>query len=70
MSKNNNEVAALSLKIAKNLEKEKAIPVKLVIASFFLSMLVTNDITLMVIVFALIFDRKALLVDYALLFSL
>ncbi len=38
------------LKIARSIEKGKAIPFKLVLTTFFLSMLVTNDIALIVIV--------------------
>ncbi len=38
------------LKIAQSLEKGKVIPLKLVVATFFLSMLVTNDIALVIIV--------------------
>ncbi len=38
------------LKISQNIEKGKAIPLKLVVTTFFLSMLVTNDVALIVIV--------------------
>jgi Na+/H+ antiporter NhaD/arsenite permease-like protein len=55
----------LILKIAQNIEKGKAIPLKLVLATFFLSMLVTNDIALIVIVpltLSLNINRKDILV--------
>ncbi len=55
----------LILKIAKNIEKGKAIPLKLVLTTFFLSMLVTNDIALIVIVpltLSLNINRKDILV--------
>ncbi len=42
--------SGLILKIAQSIEKGKVIPLKLVLATFFLSMLVTNDIALIVIV--------------------
>ncbi len=57
--------SGLILKIAQNIEKGKAIPLKLVITSFFLSMLVTNDIALIVIVpltLSLNVNRKDILV--------
>ncbi len=38
------------LKVAQSIEKGKVVPLKLVLATFFLSMLVTNDIALIVIV--------------------
>ena len=55
----------LLLKIAQSIEKGKVIPLKLVLATFFLSMLVTNDIVLMVIVpltLLLNINRKDILV--------
>ena len=55
----------LLLKIAQSIEKGKVIPLKLVLATFFLSMLVTNDIALMVIVpltLSLNISRKNILV--------
>ena len=55
----------LLLKIAQSIEKGKVIPLKLVLATFFLSMLVTNDIVLMVIVpltLSLNINRKDILV--------
>ena len=55
----------LILKIAQKVEKGKLIPLKLVLATFFLSMLVTNDIALMVIVpltLSLNINRKDILV--------
>ena len=57
--------SGLILKIAQNVEKGKAIPLKLVITTFFLSMLVTNDIALIVIVpltLSLNINRKDILV--------
>ena len=42
--------SGLILKIAQSIEKGKAIPFKLVVTTFFLSMLVTNDIALIVVV--------------------
>ncbi|SMC25938.1 Na+/H+ antiporter NhaD [Desulfacinum hydrothermale DSM 13146] len=42
--------SGLILRIAQKIEKGKAIPLKLVVTTFFLSMLVTNDIALIVIV--------------------
>ncbi len=57
--------SGLILKIAQNIEKGKAIPLKLVLTTFFLSALVTNDITLVVIVpltLALNINRKDILV--------
>ncbi len=55
----------LLLKIAQSIEKGKLISLKLVLATFFLSMLVTNDIALMVIVpltLSLNISRKDILV--------
>jgi len=40
----------LILNLARNLEKGKLIPLKLVTATFFLSMLITNDVSLLVVV--------------------
>ena len=57
--------SGLILKIAQKVEKGKLIPIKLVLATFFLSMLVTNDIALMVIVpltLSLNINRKDILV--------
>ncbi len=42
--------SGIILKIAQNIEKGKLLPLKLVVTTFFLSMLVTNDIALIVIV--------------------
>ncbi len=42
--------SGLILKLAQSIEKGKGIPLKLIAATFFLSMLVTNDISLIVIV--------------------
>ncbi len=53
------------LKVAKKMERGKAIPVKLVVTTYFLSMLVTNDISLIVIVpltLSLNINRKGVLV--------
>ena len=53
------------LKIAQSIEKGKLIPLKLVLTTFFLSMLVTNDIALIVIVpltLSLNINRKDILV--------
>lgn len=53
------------LKIAQSIEKGKAIPLKLVATTFFLSMLVTNDISLIVIVpltLSLNINRKDILI--------
>ncbi len=53
------------LKIARSIENGKAIPLKLVLATFFLSMLITNDIALIVIVpltLSLNINRKDILV--------
>jgi len=53
------------LQIAQSIEKGKAIPLKLVLTTFFLSMLVTNDIALMVVVpltLSLNINRKDILV--------
>ena len=52
-------------KIAQSIEKGKFIPLKLVVITFFLSMLVTNDISLIVIVpitLSLNINRKGILV--------
>lgn len=57
--------SGLLLKIAQSIEKGKVIPLKLVLATFFLSMLVTNDIALIVIVpltLSLNINRKDILV--------
>jgi len=57
--------SGLILKIAQSIEKGKAIPAKLVLTTFFLSMLVTNDIALIVIVpltLSLNINRKDVLV--------
>ena len=57
--------SGLILKIAQKVEKGKLIPLKLVLATFFLSMLITNDIALMVIVpltLSLNINRKDILV--------
>ncbi len=57
--------SGLILKIAQSIEKGKAIPLKLVLTTFFLSMLVTNDIALVVIVpltLSLNINRKDILV--------
>jgi len=57
--------SGLILKIAQRIEKGKAIPLKLVLTTFFLSMLVTNDIALIVIVpltLSLNINRKDILV--------
>lgn len=53
------------LKIAQTIEKKKAIPLKLVLLTFFLSMLVTNDVALIGIVpltLSLSINRKDILV--------
>ena len=53
------------LQIAQNIEKGKAIPLKLVLITFFLSMVVTNDIALIIIVpltLSLNINRKDILV--------
>ena len=58
------ESGAIS-KIAQSIEKGKLIPLKLVVITFFLSMLVTNDISLIVIVpitLSLNVNRKGILV--------
>lgn len=55
----------LILKIAQSIERGKVIPLKLVLTTFFLSMLVTNDIALIVIVpltLSLNINRKDILV--------
>jgi len=57
--------SGLILQIAQSMEKGKAIPLKLVLTTFFLSMLVTNDIALIVIVpltLSLNINRKDILV--------
>ena len=57
--------SGLILKISQRIEKGKAIPAKLVITTFFLSMLVTNDVALIVIVpltLSLNINRKDILV--------
>lgn len=57
--------SGLILKIAQGIEKGKVIPLKLVVTTFFLSMLVTNDVALIVIVpltLSLNINRKDVLV--------
>jgi len=57
--------SGLILKITQSIEKGKAIPLKLVLTTFFLSMLVTNDIAIIVIVpltLSLNINRKDILV--------
>ncbi len=57
--------SGLILRAAQSIEKGRAIPLKLVLATFFLSMLVTNDIALIVIVpltLSLNINRKDILV--------
>jgi len=57
--------SGLIFKIAQSIEKGKAIPLKLVVTTFFLSMLVTNDVALIVIVpltLSLNINRKDVLV--------
>ncbi len=57
--------SGLLLKLTRTIDKGKAIPLKLVLATFFLSMLVTNDIALIVIVpltLSLNINRKDILV--------
>ena len=57
--------SGLILKIAQSIEKGKVVPLKLVLTTFFLSMLVTNDIALIVIVpltLSLNINRKDILV--------
>ncbi|GBD89898.1 inner membrane protein YbiR [bacterium BMS3Abin04] len=44
------EHSGFFLKLSQSIEKGKFIPLKLIIATFFLSMIITNDITLIVIV--------------------
>jgi len=59
------EYSGLLLKITQSLEKGRLVPFKLVLATFFLSMLVTNDVALMVIVpltLALNANRRDILV--------
>ncbi len=55
----------LILKIARSIERGKAIPLKLVVTTFFLSMLITNDVALIVMVpltLSLNINRKDILV--------
>jgi Na+/H+ antiporter NhaD/arsenite permease-like protein len=57
--------SGLILKIAQSMEKGKVIPLKLVLTTFFLSMLVTNDVALIIIVpltLSLSINRKDILV--------
>ena len=57
--------SGLILKIAQSIEKGEAIPLKLVATTYFLSMLVTNDLALIVIVpltLSLNINRKDILV--------
>ena len=57
--------SGLILKIAQSIEKGKAIPLKLVLTTFFLSMFVTNDIALIIIVpltLSLNINRKEILI--------
>ncbi len=57
--------SGLILRIAKTVEQGKAIPLKLVLTTFFLSMLVTNDVALIVMVpltMSLAVNRKDILV--------
>ena len=57
--------SGLILKVAQNIEKGNVIPLKLMLATFFLSMLVTNDIALIAIVpltLSLNVNRKDILV--------
>jgi len=57
--------SGLILRIAQSIEKGKAIPLKLVLTTFFLSMLVTNDVALIIIVpltLSLSINRKDILV--------
>jgi Na+/H+ antiporter NhaD/arsenite permease-like protein len=57
--------SGLLLRIAQSIEKGSFIPLKLVIATFFLSMLVTNDVALIVVVpltLSLSINRKDILV--------
>lgn len=57
--------SGLILKIARSIEKGKAIPLKLVLTTFFLAMLVTNDVALIIIVpltLSLNINRKGSLV--------
>jgi Na+/H+ antiporter NhaD/arsenite permease-like protein len=59
--------SGLILKIAQSIEKRRGIPLKLVVTTFFLSMLVTNDISLIVIVpltLSLNVNRKDILVIF------
>ena len=57
--------SGLILRIAQNIERGKAIPLKLVIITFFLSMIITIDVTLIVIIpitLSLNIDRKEFIV--------
>ena len=57
--------SGLILKFAQSVEKGKAIPLKLIVTTFFLSMLITNDIALIVIIpltLSLNINRKEILV--------
>jgi Na+/H+ antiporter NhaD/arsenite permease-like protein len=57
--------SGIILKAAQRIERGKAIPIKLVVTTYFLSMLVTNDISLIIIVpltLSLNIDRKDVLV--------
>lgn len=57
--------SGLIVKIARNIEKGKIVPLKLVVATFFLSTLVTNDVALIVMVpltLSLNINRKDVLV--------
>ena len=57
--------SGLILRIAQNIETGKAIPLKLVIITFFLSMLITIDVTLIVLIpvtLSLDIDRKEIIV--------
>jgi len=57
--------SGLLLRIAQSIDKGKFIPIKLVMATFFLSMLVTNDVALIVVVpltLSLNINRKDILV--------
>lgn len=59
--------SGLILKFSQSIEKEKALPLKLLVTTFFLSMLVTNDIALIAIVpltLSLNINRKDILVIF------
>ncbi|MCD6115438.1 hypothetical protein J7K93_00345 [bacterium] len=59
--------SGLILKLSQSIDEGKAIPLKLLIITFFLSMVITNDITLIVIVpltLALNINRKDILVIF------